>query len=66
MNKFYAVLLVIFFVFYFAERGKRRKAERVRYATPRLRRGAIVRTAAWSIVGLTLVATVAILLLDSY
>jgi hypothetical protein len=66
MNKFYAVLIVIFLVFYFAERGKRRKAERARYAAPHVRRVAIVRTAAWSVVGLALAATVAILLLDSY
>jgi hypothetical protein len=28
MNKFYAVLIVIFFIFYFADRAKRRKAKR--------------------------------------
>jgi hypothetical protein len=91
MSKFYAVLIVIFFVFYFADRAKRRKARNVRdnkccrCGAPApleweilsadggplaatcarcARRDSIVRTAAWSVVGLALAATVALFVIS--
>jgi hypothetical protein len=65
MSKFYAVLIVIFFVFYFADRAKRRKARNIRdnMSARRVRRDSRVRTAAWSVVGLAFAATVALLVL---
>lgn len=49
MNKFYAVLVVIFFIFYFADRAKRRKAKR-HQANQCPRCGYALETAQWKVV----------------
>ena len=50
MNKFYAVLIVIFFVFYFADRAKRRKAKRASNTGQCIRCGGALEPMQWEII----------------